>query len=162
PKVAGASVWQVVIVALIGITMIPLPKSADIRGWDETYPLNGPAWSLFYEYCANVLYAIGLRKLSNRALGIFVALAAALLVHYLVFDSRGDLIGGWSLDASGVRIGLTRVLFPFFAGILLMRLGKRIKLPNAFAICSLLLIMTLALPRFGAERLWINGVYEAI
>jgi hypothetical protein len=61
-----------------------------------------------------------------------------------------------------VRIGLTRVMFPFFAGVLLMRLGKRIKVPNAFAVCSLLLIVGLSLPRFGmGELLWINGLYEA-
>jgi hypothetical protein len=60
-----------------------------------------------------------------------------------------------------VRIGLTRVMFPFFAGVLLMRLGKRIKVPNAFAACSLLLIVALSLPRFGGKALWINGLYEA-
>ncbi len=55
------------------------------------------------------------------------------------------------------------MLFPFFAGVLLMRLGKRIRVANnAFGLCSLLLIVALALPRFGGtERLWVNGLYEA-
>jgi peptidoglycan/LPS O-acetylase OafA/YrhL len=163
PKLSAASTWQVVGVMLLGFVMIPLPKSADFRGWDEIYPLNGPQWSLFYEYIANILYAVGLRKLSNRALGVFVALAGLALIHLLVFGVRGDLIGGWALDANGVRIGLTRVLFPFFAGVLLMRLGRRIRIGNAFAVCSLLLIAVLALPRFGgAERPWLNGLYEAV
>ena len=162
PKVAGSSAWQVVLVMLVGCTMIPLPKSADIRGWDETYPLNGPAWSLFYEYCANVLYAVGLRKLSNRGLGMLVALSAIALLLLLVIGKRGDLIGGWSLDAAGLTIGFTRVMYPFFAGVLLMRLGKRIRLPGAFWLCSLMLIVALSLPRFGGtERLWVNGLYEA-
>jgi peptidoglycan/LPS O-acetylase OafA/YrhL len=162
PKLAAVSTWQVVGILLLGFVMIPLPKSADLRGWDEIYPLNGPQWSLFYEYIANILYAAGLRKLSNRALGVFVALAGLAMVHLLVFGARGDLIGGWALDANGVRIGLTRVLFPFFAGVLLMRLGKRIRIGNAFGVCSLLLIAVLALPRFGgAERQWLNGLYEA-
>ncbi len=162
PKVAGSSTWQVILVMLIGCTMIPLPKSADIRGWNETYPLNGPAWSLFYEYCANMLYAAGLRRLSNRGLGVLVALSAVALILLLVMGKRGDLIGGWSLDADGLTMGVTRVMFPFFAGILLMRLGKRIRLPGAFWLCSLLLIAALSLPRFGGtERLWVNGLYEA-
>jgi peptidoglycan/LPS O-acetylase OafA/YrhL len=162
PKLGTVSIGQVLAVMLLGFTMIPLPKSADIRGWDETYPLNGPAWSLFYEYCANILYAAGLRKLSNRALGVLVALAAVATLHLAIFGGRGDFIGGWALDANGVRIGLTRVLFPFFAGILLMRMGKRIRINNAFAVCSVLLITAMALPRFGgAERPWINGLYEA-
>ncbi|HWW28125.1 MAG TPA: acyltransferase [Caulobacter sp.] len=163
PKLEAASAWQIVAVMLLGCLMIPLTPSAEIRGWTEIYPLNGPAWSLFYEYVANVLYAIGVRKLSNRALGILVALAALALVHLLVFGSRGDVIGGWALDAGGIRIGLTRVLFPFFAGVLLMRLGRRIKVGGAFAVCSLLLVVALALPRFGGtERLWVNGLYEAL
>jgi peptidoglycan/LPS O-acetylase OafA/YrhL len=163
PKVAGTSAWQVVAVMLIGFTMIPLPKSADIRGWDEVYPLNGPAWSLFYEYLANILYAVGLRRLSNRALGVFVALAGLALLHLCVFGSRGDLIGGWALDAEGIRIGLTRAAFPFFAGVLLMRLGKRIQVRHAFALCSLLLVAALAVPRIGGTgQLWLNGVYEAL
>jgi peptidoglycan/LPS O-acetylase OafA/YrhL len=163
PKVAGTPAWQVIAVMLIGFTMIPLPKSADIRGWDETYPLNGPAWSLFYEYVANILYAVGLRRLSNRALGVFVALAALALLHLCVFGSRGDLIGGWALDAEGVRIGLTRVAFPFFAGVLLMRLGKRVQVRHAFALCSLLLVASLAVPRLGGTgQLWLNGLYEGL
>jgi len=43
-----------------------------------------------------------------------------------------------------------------------MRLGKRIKVPNGFAVCSLLLVAALALPRFGGtENLWLNGLYDA-
>ena len=162
PKVGSATVGQVIAVMLIGFTMIPLPKSADIRGWDEIYPLNGPAWSLFYEYLANALYALGLRKLSNRALAGLVAVAACATLYLALTGPRGDLIGGWALDATGIQIGLTRVMFPFFAGVLLMRLGGLIRVRHAFAISSLLLVVALALPRFGGkEHLWINGLYDA-
>jgi peptidoglycan/LPS O-acetylase OafA/YrhL len=161
PKLQTVAAWQVIGALLLGFVMIPLRPSAEIRGWGEIYPLNGPQWSLFYEYIANILYAVGLRKLSNRAMGVLVALAGLAMVHLLVFGPRGDLIGGWALDLNGVRIGLTRVMFPFFAGVLLMRLGKRIKVKNAFVVCSLLLIAALALPRFGGKALWINGLYEA-
>lgn len=162
PKYGDTSLLHVVTVMLLGFVMIPSPKSADVRGWDEIYPLNGPAWSLFYEYVANALYAVGVRKLSNRALGVLVALSACALIHLAVFGPRGDLIGGWALDASGIRIGLSRVMFPFFAGVLLMRLRGRIRLPYAFAVSSALLIVALCLPRFGGvDRLWLNGLYEA-
>ncbi|MEH3105125.1 MAG: acyltransferase [Sphingomonas phyllosphaerae] len=162
PKVAGTSVAQVIGVMLLGFAMIPLPKSGDVRGWDEIYPLNGPQWSLFYEYIANLLYAAGLRKLSARAMAVLVAVAALALVHLLVFGPRGDLIGGWALDANGIRIGMTRVMFPFFAGVLMMRLGARLRVRHAFLVSSALLVIAVSLPRFGGtERLWLNGVYEA-
>lgn len=162
PKLDTVTTWQVLGVLLLGFVMIPMTPSAEIRGWGEIYPLNGPQWSLFYEYIGNILYAVGLRKLSNRWLGVLVLLSAAALIHLLTFGPRGDVIGGWALDASGVRIGLTRVMFPFFAGILLMRLGKRIRVKNAFAVSSLLLIVAMSLPRFGVgDQRWINGLYEA-
>lgn len=162
PKLATVTAWQVVGVLLLSFVMIPLTPAAEIRGWGEIYPLNGPQWSLFYEYVGNILYAVGLRKLSNRWLGVLVTLSAGALIWLLVRGPRGDVIGGWALDASGVQIGLTRLMFPFFAGILLMRLGKRIRVRNAFAVCSLLLIVGLSLPRFGVgDQRWINGLYEA-
>jgi len=162
PKLETVQAWQVVGVLLLGFMMIPLTPSAEIRGWNEIYPLNGPQWSLFYEYIGNILYAVGLRKLSVRWLAGLVALSALALVWLLVRGPRGDVIGGWALDASGVQIGLTRLMFPFFAGVLLMRVGKRIKVRNAFAVCSLLLVAALSLPRFGmGDQRWINGLYEA-
>lgn len=162
PKVEGTSTAKLIGVMLLGFVMIPLPKSADLRGWDEIYPLNGPQWSLFYEYIANILYAVGLRRLSRRGMAVLVAVAAVALVHLAVFGPRGDLIGGWALDGDGIRIGLTRVMFPFFAGVLMMRMGARIRKRHGFAIGSVLLIVALALPRFGGtERLWLNGLYEA-
>ena len=143
PKLETVTAWQIAGVLLLSFVMIPLTPSAEIRGWGEIYPLNGPQWSLFYEYVGNILYAAGLRKLPVRWLAGLVALSALALVWLLVRGPRGDVIGGWALDASGVQIGLTRVMFPFFAGILLMRVGKRIKVRNAFAVCSLLLIAAL-------------------
>ncbi len=163
PKIATVPLWQVILTALIGFTLIPLPMSMDIRGWGEMHPLDGPAWSLFFEYIANIAYALGLRKASNRVLGILTALAGVFLVHLLLTGTRGDVIGGWSINALELHVGFARLLFPFMAGMLLMRLHKRIHVKNAFLWCSLLLIVSFSLPRFGdLTTLWKNGLYEAI
>lgn len=162
PLIAPTPVWRLLLVMLVGFTLLPLPVSMDIRGWSEMHPLDGPAWSLFFEYIANLLYGLGLRKLSNRALGVLVFLAALFLVDLAVLGPRGDLIGGWSLTAKQLHIGFARLLFPFFAGILLMRLGKRIRIPNAFAVSSLGLVIALALPRLGGtQHHWMNGLYDS-
>lgn len=163
PLIAQTPIWKMLLVMAIGCTLLPIPISMDIRGWQEMHPLDGPAWSLFFEYIANILYAVGLRKLSKTALGIFVFLAALLLVQLAVFGDRGDLIGGWSLDATQLHIGFARLLFPFFAGILLCRLGARIQVKSAFGIASLLLIVALSLPRFGGtDHHWMNGIYDSL
>lgn len=161
--VSTTPVWKMLLVMLVGFTMIPLLPSMDIRGWQEMHPLDGPAWSLFFEYIANILYALGIRKLSNKALGVVVLLSAGLLVHLTVLGPRGDVIGGWTVDQTQLHIGFARLLYPFFAGMLLMRIGKRIHIKGAFTICSLLIVAILSFPRIGGpEHLWMNGLYESV
>ena len=162
PMIAGMEVWKVILTMVIGFTLLPVPPSMEIRGWGEMHPLNGPAWSLFFEYIANILYALFFRKFSNKVLGIFVLLFAGLLINYTVFGPKGDVIGGWSLNLEQMNVGFTRLLYPFFAGILLSRLGKLIHLKGAFWVCSLLIAIVLMMPRIGDENsLWMNGLYES-
>ncbi len=163
PLVHTTPVWKVLLAMLVGCTLIPLLPSMDIRGWQEMHPLDGPAWSLFFEYLANIAYALGLRKISNRWLGVLTAAAAAFLMQYLLFGPQGDVIGGWSVTPTQLHIGFARLLYPFLAGMLLMRLGRRIRVRGAFALCSALLVLSFALPRFGGPaHLWVNGLYEGL
>jgi len=160
--VATTPMWKMLLVMLVGFTLIPLLPSMDIRGWQEMHPLDGPAWSLFFEYIANILYAVFLRKLSNRVLAVLALICAGLLVHLTVMGPRGDVIGGWSIDVPQLHIGFARMLYPFIAGMLLMRLGKRIHVRGSFLWCSLLLIAIFCVPRIGGpEHLWRNGLYES-
>ena len=162
PLISATPVWRMLLVMVVGFTLIPLRPSMDIRGWQEMHPLNGPAWSLFFEYVANILYALVVRKFSNKALAVFVILAACLLIHYTVTGPSGDVIGGWSLDDVGLNVGFTRLLYPFFAGVLLSRIGRLIHIKWAFAVCSVLIIVALSVPRIGgAANLWMNGLYES-
>jgi peptidoglycan/LPS O-acetylase OafA/YrhL len=154
--------WKLLGIMLIGCTLLPVPPSMDIRGWQEMHTLDGPAWSLFFEYVANILYALFLRRFSKTLLTILVVLAAAALVHYTVTGGTGDLIGGWSLEPKQIRIGITRLMYPFFAGLLLFRMTRLRSIKYGFTWCSLLLITVLAFPRIGgAGHLWINGLYES-
>ena len=162
PLIAGTPVWQVLLLMVIGSTLIPVPLSMDIRGWQEMHPLDGPAWSLFFEYIANILYALIVRRFPKWLLGIFVFLAAAMMVNYLVAGPQGDLIGGWSLTKEQLYVGFTRLVFPFFGGVLLCRMGKLIRIKNAFWIASLLIVVVLSIPRIGGpQTLWQNGLYDA-
>jgi peptidoglycan/LPS O-acetylase OafA/YrhL len=163
PLISATPVWKMLLVMVVGFTLIPLRPSMDIRGWQEMHPLNGPAWSLFFEYIANILYALFIRKFSNTALAVFVFLSACLLIHYTTKGPTGDVIGGWSLDGVELNIGFTRLLYPFFAGVLLCRMGKLIHINWAFAVCSVLIIIILSIPRIGgANQLWMNGLYESV
>ena len=108
PMIAGVQWWEVLLICLLGCTMLPALPSWDIRGWGETSPLNGPAWSLLYEYIANILY-------------------------------------------------------PFFAGLLLSRLGAAIRVRGRFWWCSLLIAAALVMPHVGSVSTpWIDGGYQAL
>ena len=163
PNIHAVPIWKTILVMLVGFIMIPLVPSLDIRGWNESYPLNGPGWSLFYEYIANILYALFVRKFSKTVLSILVFVAGCALIHFATTNGNGDVIGGWSLEPSQVRTGFSRVMYPFFAGLLLSRLGGLIQVKNAFAWCSLLVVIVLAMPRIGgSENLWQNGLYDSL
>jgi peptidoglycan/LPS O-acetylase OafA/YrhL len=162
PAISQTPVWKLILVTLIGFTLIPVGPSLDIRGWQEMHPLNGPAWSLFFEYIANILYALFIRKFSNKLLAFFVFIAGAALIHLAVTSPQGDIIGGWSIDPQQLRIGFTRLLYPFFAGLLLSRIAKPGKIKNAFLWSSLLLVLMLSIPRIGGSQVWKNGLYDSL
>ncbi len=163
PGIHAVPVWQMLGIMLIGFTLIPVPISMDIRGWQEMHPLNGPGWSLFFEYIANILYGLVVKRFSKLALGILVFLAAFALVYLAVTSPAGDVIGGWSLNAEQLQIGFTRLMYPFFAGLLLFRAVKITRVTNAFFWCSLLVIIFLSIPRVGgANHLWMNGLYDSL
>lgn len=163
PAIHDVPVWKMLLVMLVGFTLLPLPPSMDIRGWYEMHPLNGPGWSLLFEYIANILYGLFVRKFSKTALSVLVFLAAFALIDLAVTNPNGDVIGGWAIDPTQLRIGFTRVMYPFFAGLLLFRIGNLTQVKNAFLWCSLLTILVLSIPRIGgADHLWMNGLYDSL
>jgi peptidoglycan/LPS O-acetylase OafA/YrhL len=163
PGISQIPGWKVLLVMLIGFTLIPVPSSLDIRGWGEMHPLNGPAWTLFFEYIGNLLYALVLRKLSNKILAVLVFVAACALVHMAVTSPNGDVIGGWSIEPAQLRIGFTRFLYPFLAGLLLSRIIRPGFIKNSFIYCSMFIILILSFPRIGGTtHLWLNGLYDSL
>jgi peptidoglycan/LPS O-acetylase OafA/YrhL len=79
--IAGVPVWKLLLYLVLGIFLIPTPPSVDIRGWQEMYTLDAPCWSLFYEYIANILYGLFIRKFSTKLLSVLVFLAACATIH---------------------------------------------------------------------------------
>ncbi len=164
---AQVSLSMIMFAMLMHLFLIPaLPGSgAEVRGNGEMYPLNGPAWSLFFEYIGNILYALFLRKLSNKALLIFVELSAAGLAAFAVFNfsGYGHLGVGWSLADNNLAGGMLRVLFSFSAGLLMSRLFKPVYIKGAFWICSVAIIVLLSMPYIGnSDAMWMNGIYDAV
>lgn len=168
--------WKLLLIMILGCIMFPTPPSMDIRGWKEINSLNGAQWSLLWEYIANILYALFVRRFSRMALGVMVALSAFLTID-LALDldvfgllevrsyARYTVIGGFGLTPDQIYIGICRLLYPFFGGLLLYRLGKlRANLKSGGMLwCSLAVAATLAVPHIGGEtHQWLNGLYCAV
>ena len=157
----------VALALLLTALMIPaLPGSMhEVRGNGEMFPLNGPQWSLFFEYIGNIIYALIIRRLSTRLLAVLVALLAALHTWIFVWDLSGyDSVGiGWTIDTINFWGGLVRMLFPFTVGMLLARTFKPRKIKYTFWICSAILLATFAVPYIASEcSLSMNSLYEVV
>jgi peptidoglycan/LPS O-acetylase OafA/YrhL len=143
------SIVKLIGVTLLSFTLLPAP---DVRGWNETHPLDGPCWSLLQEYIANIIYAVFARKMSKIVLWVIVIISAIALAWTAAW--RGDIGTGWSFDT--FWIAFVRMMFPFFAGLLLFRSAKLIHIPHAYIVCSVILIILFFMPTFKH-----NGIYEA-
>ena len=173
PLIGNVEGWKVLLAFVMGCLMIPCGAGMDIRGWGEMNSFNGPNWSLTWEYVGNILYAFVFRRLPKIGLAILAAAAAFctldLCLDWNVFGllteghagHRYTVIGGWSLTAEQVYIGLTRLLYPFLIGLLISRVGKFIKVKNGFWWCSLILAVLFSIPCVGGADNILNGVYNA-
>ena len=167
----GCSVWDVTkvtfsslaIATLLNALLIPAIPGHEVRGLGEMFPLNGPSWSLFFEYIGNILYALVIRRFSTKALAGLVILFGIGLAAFAILGPLGDICAGFSLTGTEFTAGSLRLLFSFTAGLLLSRIFKSLQIKGAFWICSLILVPLLAMSRIGgAEHLWMNGLYDTL
>lgn len=152
---------------LLNLLMLPLlPGSAlDVRGNNEGYPLNGPSWSLFFEYLGSLLFVLAVRRLSVKALRAWVLALGLCLAAYSLFKVSGfhNIGVGWSMTLLGFAGGLLRVAFSMSLGLLVFRTFRPLKLRGAFWWCAAVLVVLLGMPYVGVgSALWLNSVYELL
>lgn len=152
---------NVILGTALALLMLPSPLRTDLRGNTEMFPLNGPHWSLFFEYVGSLMYALLLRRLSTRALKIWVAVSAAAMLAMGLSGPEGSIAYGWSSQPVNMLGGFLRMNFAYPAGLLLARLFRQ-KKPSAvkfpvFISCTAALIAFLCFPSAGSANVW----YEA-
>ena len=161
--VSKVSITMLLVSTLINALLIPAAPGFEIRGVGEMYPLNGPSWSLFFEYIGNMLYAFFIRKLSTVALSILVLLAGCGLAVFAIWGPLGDICVGFTMNNNDMLGGSLRLLFSFSAGLLLSRVFKPVKVRGAFWLAGISVVVLLAIPRIGgSENLWMNGLYDTV
>ena len=162
-----ATLWLTFLAFVCGCLMLPaLPgMPREVRGNGEMFPLNGPCWSLFFEYVGNIVYALFIRRLSTRLLALLSFALCCALTWFAVTDQSGyGSIGvGWTVDRTNILGGMLRMLCPFTMGILMSRLFKPLRQARgAFWISAALLLAIFHVPYIYSEgALSLNGVFEA-
>ena len=161
------SISMLMLAMLLNLFLIPaVPGSGhEVRGNGEMYPLNGPSWSLFFEYIGNLLYALCIRRMSTKALTVLVIFAGIGLASFAIsnLSGFGHLGVGWSLLDYNLLGGFLRLLFSFSMGLLMSRVFKPVHIRGAFWICSLTIAVLLSVPHIGGtEALWMNGIYDSV
>lgn len=145
--IAECQWWQFALCILMGLLLLPCGKGLDIRGFSETSSLNGPSWTLMYEYIGNILYAFVLRHLPKAVLALLCMVCAVFTLDLTlgigIFEfppaemvqpdgsisySTGPhytVIGGWSLTPDQIYIAMTRLMYPFLCGLLISRILRK-------------------------------------
>ncbi|MFB6456704.1 acyltransferase family protein [Chitinophaga sp. Hz27] len=144
---AGYNAGRIIVIFIASALLIPFPVMAE-RSFNQ-FGLNAPAWSLFWEYVANIVYATLLYRLNKHILLILAIISAAALCY--VGYSAGNLMGGWGKDTwwhGGVRVA-----YSFLAGMLVYRYQFIIKNKIGFVGISILLLCGLLLPSFKLNAL---------
>lgn len=152
---------------LCGMLLIPaVPGSyTEVRGNGEMFPLNGPSWSLFFEYIGNILYALWLRRLSSKSLSCVVTVTGIALASFAVLNMSGfgHLGVGWTLADNNLIGGFLRMAFAFSVGLLMSRNFKPVRIKGIFWICSIILFIIFSIPHIGGENGTIgNGIYDSL
>lgn len=105
----------------------------------QLFPINGPEWSLLFEFLINIIYASGIWRLRARAIlllivGLFVLLA---------FAARGAELGTLGIYRGYFIGGFARAGFSFLAGVLIFRIGVRSPRFNSSMLAALIAIILL-------------------
>jgi peptidoglycan/LPS O-acetylase OafA/YrhL len=136
------SAGRIALVFICSIFMIPFPVM-DQRGFN-LFSFNAPAWSLFWEYIANIVYAFILCRIERKYL-LVLTLVAVLGICY-VAGTDGNLMGGWS--GPTFWAGGARIAYSFLAGMVIYRFNWIIKNKLGFLGLSVLLLFAFLMP-FG-------------
>ncbi|MDB5150246.1 MAG: acyltransferase [Mucilaginibacter sp.] len=131
---------KTLLIFLSSILMIPYPSMTE--RFFNLFSFNAPAWSLFWEYVANIVYAFVLCRLARHYLIVLVVISAAVICYVAVHSD--NLMGGWS--GGTFWDGGARIAFSFTAGLLIYRYNLIIKNKLGFIGLSILLMLAFLMP----------------
>jgi peptidoglycan/LPS O-acetylase OafA/YrhL len=136
------------LIFLTSIFVIPYPVM--VERYFNLFSLNAPAWSLFWEYVANVVYILVLFNTAKKILLLLIVIAAVVICY--TATAYPNLSGGWG--GENFIVGAIRVSFSFIAGMFIYRANWIVKNKLGFLGLSILLLVGFLVPYRDAYN-WI-------
>jgi len=131
-----------------------LPSPLTVAHLEREFPLDLPAWSLFFELVINFFYVLTWRWLSNRVLLAICAVGGTVFAMSCFAHGSADIGADWSTFWAG----FARIAYSFPAGILIYRTSKRLAPVSVNPwILLVALAVILQVPANGPYR----GLYDA-
>ncbi len=109
---------------LLGALGIPIVEGAGSAR--QFFPLNWPAWSLFFEIVVNAIFVVAIRSLTTPRLVALTLTSGAALA--LAASHLGQITV--TRDSMFFLAGIPRAMFPFFLGVLIFRLRSEGRTPE--------------------------------
>ncbi|HVU56597.1 MAG TPA: acyltransferase [Puia sp.] len=127
---------------LFGTSSLMIPYPVVPERFFNLFHLNPPTWSLFWEYIANIVYALLLIRVGKRLLWVLVV--GGVVALFYEANKSTNLTVGWSGDTFWG--GGIRVWYSFLAGILVYRWNFIIQSRLGFLSISVLLSLVFLFP----------------
>lgn len=161
------SLANIALSTILALLLLPSPARLDVRGNTEIFPLNGPHWSLFFEYIGNIVYALAIRKFTTKTLKIWVAVTGISFLCVGIFGPYGSLGYGWSSQPVSLLGGFLRMSFDYGLGMLLIRSFRERNVKSSekkhtFIIYAALFVMLLCVPSLGEMNVYFEFLCVAI
>jgi peptidoglycan/LPS O-acetylase OafA/YrhL len=134
------SAGKIMLIFLASVLLIPFPVISE-RSFNQ-FGINAPAWSLFWEYIANIFYAFILCKISRRWV-LLLTIVSGVVLCFVCYRA-GNLMGGWG--KGNFWDGCARISYSFLAGLLIYRSNWIIKNKLGFIGMCVLLVLAFIMP----------------
>ena len=138
------------------VLVLPCPSQLFGAPHDSLWPIDPPAWSLFWEIVINLIFGVILYKARIKTL--YIVILAGFVMLLAVAYNFNTLETGFIVD--NWWGGLARVIFGFTLGIVLNRLNLTGRLPKIRA--NILVISGVLLVIFAIRFNQYKGIYDIL
>jgi peptidoglycan/LPS O-acetylase OafA/YrhL len=145
------SIFDIFLATLINSVYLPYFVDSVPGRIDGIFLVNSPAWSLFFELVANLLFVLTVKLSRNMLICITIPFGMWLIYVGILFDTTP----GWStINFVG---GFPRVGYSFMVGVLLYKFSYKFEsIPKLNPIIiSVILIAMLLLPLADVVQYWV-------